>query len=83
MKGKQTFYGVAIIPVRVEGLLTTKEVINLPMQLGWDGWEELNETDVDMISYDEAVEEGLKELRMVFEKNEKIASIPKNYNFPF
>jgi hypothetical protein len=83
MKGKQTFYGVAIVPVRVEGLLTTKEKTNFPMQLGWDGWEELDETDVDMISYEQAVEEGLKELRMTFEKNEKIASIPKNYNFPF
>lgn len=53
------------------------------MQLGWDGWEELDEADVDMISYEQAVEEGLKELRMVFEKNEKIVSIPKNYSFPF
>ena len=71
MKGKHTFYGVAIIPVVVEGLLTTKEKTNFPMQLGWDGWEELDETDVDMISYDEAVEEGLKELRRYFEKSEK------------
>ena len=71
MKGKQTFYGAAIIPVEVEGLLTTKEKTNFPMRLGWDGWEELDETDVDIVSYNEAVEEGLKELRRYFEKSEK------------
>lgn len=71
MKGKQTFYGVAIIPVVVEGILTTKVKTNFPMQLGWDGWEELDETDVDIVLYDDAVEEGLKELRRYFEKSEK------------
>lgn len=71
LKGKQTFYGLAIIPVFVEGLLTTVEKTNIPMWNNYGDWEELEETDVDALTYEEAVERGTKELRVRFEKSEK------------
>ena len=71
LKGKQTFYGLAIIPVIVEGLLTTKDEVAIPMQNTWDGWVELDETDVYAFDYEKAVENGMKELKICFERKEK------------
>ena len=70
LKGKQTFYGLAIIPVVIEGLLTTIEKTNIPMWNNYGDWEELEETDVDALTYEEAIERGTKELRVRFEKGE-------------
>ena len=71
LKGKQTFYGLAILPVVVEGLLTTIEKTNIPMWNNYGDWEELEETDVDALTYEEAIENGMKELKIYFERKEK------------
>ena len=71
LTGKQTFYGLAIQNVLVEGVLTTKEEVNIPVTLTWDGWVKLEEDDVDTVDYDAALALGQKRLKQRFEAEEK------------
>lgn len=69
LTGKQTFYCLVVEEVLVEGVLETEDEY-IPMQQTWRGWEPLDDTVAYKYKH-HAIEQGLKDLYMAFERGEK------------